>query len=498
MGGAWLALVLGLLLAARLVAAGLAGLSHDEAYYWDWSRAPAWGYYDHPPLVAWLVWLGRQALGETELAVRVACVALSVAATGLLFAIARSLSGARAAWVAAACAAAAPLLSVAGILATPDVPLVCAWTAALWLALRALASGRTRAWLACGLALGLGALAKQTMALAPAALAAGMLATPRGRAALRTRGPWLAALVAALVCAPYLRWLAALGGAPLANQLAHGLGAAAGGESGPNPLLSLGAFVGAQALLVTPILFALGLWALWRAGRELAADPDAPDATALAVLFFAAALPLGVFGTASLLAYSHPNWPAVAWPALFVLLGRELARSGRRAWRWGVAGLALAALASLHLVVEAVHPLVPYPRGAMTMVRDHSDWTDWAQRLREARGEAGLQAMVTASDYKLAALLAFHLPDHPRTDAPFERRSGAQYALWRAQRPPAPSDHAWYFSSESEAGAAARAAEILVEPELVDSYTPTRLGRELRTLRAYYGRRRAADRHERG
>ena len=27
----------------------------DEAYYWQWAQHLDWGYYDHPPLVAWLI-----------------------------------------------------------------------------------------------------------------------------------------------------------------------------------------------------------------------------------------------------------------------------------------------------------------------------------------------------------------------------------------------------------------------------------------------------------
>ena len=36
------------------------GLLEDEAYYWVWSRELAWGYFDHPPMVA--LWA---AIGST-------------------------------------------------------------------------------------------------------------------------------------------------------------------------------------------------------------------------------------------------------------------------------------------------------------------------------------------------------------------------------------------------------------------------------------------------
>jgi len=39
----------------RLVFAALIPIFPDEAYYWDWSRHLAAGYFDHPPMIALLI-----------------------------------------------------------------------------------------------------------------------------------------------------------------------------------------------------------------------------------------------------------------------------------------------------------------------------------------------------------------------------------------------------------------------------------------------------------
>jgi hypothetical protein len=44
-------------------------LIHDEAYYWTWSQDLSWIYAEHPPMVAWVIWLGQQLL-PGELGVR--------------------------------------------------------------------------------------------------------------------------------------------------------------------------------------------------------------------------------------------------------------------------------------------------------------------------------------------------------------------------------------------------------------------------------------------
>src|SRR5512138_2505808 len=92
-------------------------LYSDEAYYWLWSLRPAAGYFDHPPLVAWLIALSGAAVpGETGVRI------LFWIASGLavLFAglTARELSDhPRAPVYGALLAATAPLLHLTGALA---------------------------------------------------------------------------------------------------------------------------------------------------------------------------------------------------------------------------------------------------------------------------------------------------------------------------------------------------------------------------------------------
>ena len=54
---------------ANLFTAGCSELANDEAYYHIFAQNLAWGYYDHPPMTALLVWLG-ESLFAGELGVR--------------------------------------------------------------------------------------------------------------------------------------------------------------------------------------------------------------------------------------------------------------------------------------------------------------------------------------------------------------------------------------------------------------------------------------------
>lgn len=53
----------------NLVQAGITELIFDEAYYWYYARELSWGYFDHPPMVAFLIAIGT-VLSEGELGIR--------------------------------------------------------------------------------------------------------------------------------------------------------------------------------------------------------------------------------------------------------------------------------------------------------------------------------------------------------------------------------------------------------------------------------------------
>ncbi len=57
----------------NLLQAGFTDLNNDEAYYWMYSQYPAWGYFDHPPMIAYMIGAGYQ-LFHNELGVRLLTV----------------------------------------------------------------------------------------------------------------------------------------------------------------------------------------------------------------------------------------------------------------------------------------------------------------------------------------------------------------------------------------------------------------------------------------
>lgn len=280
-------------LLSALVALGLPLLA-DEAYYLDWSRHPALGYFDHPPGIA--LWVGA-GLGHPRL--------LGV----LLFPLTAWLLGrAAVAWGTAEANRFPELLlgtpiGLAGTcLATPDAPLLPV-VAGLLLAL-----GRRRFGLV-GLLLGLALWIKPTALLMLPAL----LLIAR-RHALKVLAPVV------VVIAPHLGWSLMNDGLPYSFQ-AQRLGA---GMNTPELLLG-------QLAVVTPGL----AWLSLRTLRQATAGEPPGEDRALTLL---AGTQLALWLAVSCVARVEANWPAFAWlPALLLLARRApLGLAAARAWAFGL------------------------------------------------------------------------------------------------------------------------------------------------------------------
>ncbi|MFZ9638934.1 MAG: ArnT family glycosyltransferase [Hylemonella sp.] len=60
-------------------------ITGDEAFFYWWGVYPDWGYYDHPPMVGWLIAAMRFLLGDATWAIRFPVVVLPLIVGGLLW-----------------------------------------------------------------------------------------------------------------------------------------------------------------------------------------------------------------------------------------------------------------------------------------------------------------------------------------------------------------------------------------------------------------------------
>lgn len=124
-------LVLGLLLCAalvlRLMAMIASPLVPEEAYYWMYAQHPNLSYFDHPPMIAWIIGAGTWVFGNTEFGVRIVGNLLMFIASGLLYLFGRFWFGRSAGLRSAAMLHILPVYYGIGFVATMDSALLCFW-----------------------------------------------------------------------------------------------------------------------------------------------------------------------------------------------------------------------------------------------------------------------------------------------------------------------------------------------------------------------------------
>jgi dolichol-phosphate mannosyltransferase len=384
----------------QVALASFVPLLPEEAYHWNFARHPDWSYYDHPPMVAWAIALGRLLLGDTALGVRLVPLLFGLGTTLLLVRLARRFyGGSAAAWFVLLQAVQPATFIVAGW-GFPDAPLLFFWALTLTWVWQAMDTGRPRWWLAAGAALGGGMLSKYTAAFLVPSVLLYLLRSMRDRRWLATPWPYLAGICSLLVFSPVLYWNWAHQWVSFRFQSAARFQAANG--------ISLGA--GLQALVeqwlwILPLTLPLAVVAVRRGATS--------RRPAEQFLFWSFAPTMVFFSLLGWTPSFHLLWPLPAYLALTVAMAGVLAESPdrlagfyRARWPW-LAGIGASGMMLVGLHAACVLPGLP-------RLRETYGWDEVARKSRAIRAslpEGSFYLALGGRPYPPASQLAFALKD---------------------------------------------------------------------------------------
>ncbi len=394
-----------LLLAMQTFAASRLELTFDEAYYTLWSRSLAFGYLDHPPMVALLIRASTMGFGNSELGVRALSLAFAGALPALIGWIAWRLFGStETAAVAVLMWIAAPLVMAGAVFVTPDAPLVFFWTLGLAALVELWRTGKARWLIAMGVAAGGMLLSKFTAAFFVAGAVFACLTTPSLRRWLVSPAAWAGLALAAAIVSPFLLWNAGHGWATFAKQ---GGRAAA---SGFTPYFTV-EFVVSQVLLINPLVFAPLVPAIAAVSwRKPVAPGSADEARRLLAATIAPAA--AYFLLHSLHDRVQGNWLAPLFPSSAVLVGDWVARALRAAGglkrRIAVAALWAAPLAFAVMLFGFVQALTgALPLGAADPTTRLEGFRELAAEVDARARSEGVSYLLTQG-YALASLMSYY------------------------------------------------------------------------------------------
>jgi 4-amino-4-deoxy-L-arabinose transferase-like glycosyltransferase len=398
------ALIVIALVALRLIAAAVTPITFDEAYYWMWSKSLAGGYYDHPPMVAYVIRAGTMIAGDTELGVRLVSILLALPMSYAVYRSAAILfGGARVAASAAILLNVTLMAAVGTLIVTPDAPLLVASSFVLFFLTKVLETGRGTWWLAVGAAVGAALLSKYTSLFFGLAILIWLLTVPKLRHWLVSPWPYLGGIVAFAVFSPVILWNADHQWVSFLKQF----GRARIEDFQPVFIAEL---VPTQVAFATPLVFilgAMGLHALlW---RKVGASASR---VLLEALFWTI---VGYFVWHSLHARVEANWFAPVYPAFAVAAAvaadlvqwtprrQRLAEFCRR-WATPVGIVMFVAL-----IVQANTGILSGYRRDATVRSVGVGWRATADEIEAVRVRTGATCILTP-DYGTTAWLAFYLP----------------------------------------------------------------------------------------
>jgi 4-amino-4-deoxy-L-arabinose transferase-like glycosyltransferase len=424
-------------------------LAPDEAHYWDWSRHLDWCYYSKGPLVALLIRGGVELFGSLSvsltgnemLAVRIPAVVCGSLLVGSLYVLTvQTTRSDKAALLLTLTALAYPIVAAGSTLMTIDAPFMALWGWALVTGYEAISRDRTWAWVATGVLLALGILAKHIMVLWLPCLGLYLLLTPERRGLLWRPGFRRMAALAFLGAVPLLWWNSRHDWVMIHHEAGHA------DTGGFHPL-------GPVTYLATQAAMLLGFWfVLW----ALAAIRYAPFRRRVDEplrYLWCMSVPVVAFFAAFTLTNGggEPNWPMAAYLAGGVLVAawmtERLANGSLLTQRVLVGGWLTSTIVGLLAIVMLHEPIwfqpllealvgPPNERNRMPLRRVDPTfrlrgWRQLAEEVDQLREQLG-DPVLAAATWTIPGELGFYCAGHPTVyglgPAFGERHS--QYDLW--------------------------------------------------------------------
>ena len=182
------------------------GIFRDEYYYLACANRLDFGYVDHPPLSTLILSSWKSLFGDSMFVIRIVPAIVSSIIVYMIGLFTIRLGGSKAAVIISTVAfMLSPIFLGMNTIYSMNVLDFLFWLSSAYVFLRIVQTGNSRLWILLGVVIGFGLLNKTSMIWLSAGIFAGTVLTPL-RKNLKTKYPYLAALIALLIFSPYVIW----------------------------------------------------------------------------------------------------------------------------------------------------------------------------------------------------------------------------------------------------------------------------------------------------
>ena len=379
-------------------------LHGDEAYYWVWSHHLQGGYIDHPPMIAYLIYLSN-FISQSQWGVRLVNVLSMSTSAYIIFIMSREFISSKAAVNALLIFSSITIVHAGFTITTPDSPLILFWSLSLYFTYKALFFNKTKDFILAGIFIGAMMLSKYTAILFVISTLAYILIKDRNQ--LLNWRFYLTIVISAVIVTPMLLWNAQHDWISFNFQLhQHST------ESTHLLWNYFWEFFGAQFAVFTPVFMGILFYMLIKERVFIKND----------TLFFLAlnfSFVIGFFLYKSLYGHMELNYGAPAYiPAAILVAWAVHTYNLNKLFYIGL-GIAivfsLLARIGIFFYLEVVQDRMYGNKEAITMLQKYYNPDE---------------DKLYADYYSTAALCTFYLPNHPEADVATPSRY-SQYDMWR-------------------------------------------------------------------
>lgn len=376
-------------------------IHEDEAYYWVFSEFPAWGYFDHPPMIAILVKMGY-ALFQNELGVRLFPSILGAGTIFITYKLLPFQYREIRLYILLVSTISLMHINVAGFMALPDIPLVF-FTCLYFLVLkRYLVEDKILQAIGLGIIIALMMYSKYH-----ALLILFFTILSDWRLVLR-RTFWMIAAISILFYLPHIIWQFKNDFVSFQYHLVD--------RSASFQMKDILAYIGNQLLVTGPLI---GFLLLYLAFSRHPADAFERMLKFILYGFF------GFFLLSSVRGHVEPHWTAAAFPVLIILAVPQL--QGKLKLRkllviLGFATLPIVLVLRLYLMID----FLPMPEHVSRMFHQKDTWVE------QIEAAAGDRPVIFRNKFQYPSLYRFYTgkPAFTRNSMYYRRN---QYDVWNME-----------------------------------------------------------------
>ena len=382
------------IIAIRIVFIFVFGMMPQDAYYDFYGQHLAWSYYDHPPMIAYLLRGFTSLFGKKVFVLKLADSLVSAGTVWLFYRLARKFLTGMRIQHAVILLLSTLLVTIVSLVSTPDVPMLFFWTATLVTLHDAVFEGRRSSWIWAGILTGLTFDSKYTGLFLVAGLCCFLVLSRKHRHWLFSRWFFFYLLLFLATIFPVVYW-------NMQNNFASFKFQSAGrvNEGFEFDIFNFLGTLGHQSAVLVPILFFALFYFLWKTARRFGLRPQQmPDHTLFLLSFF---LPLFL----GFLFISIFYWVKINWLMPAYITGILWVASYINA-RWVRYQLIFSFVIHTALAIEIIFLVVPI-NGDDTWV----GWQSMATQVAERRKQYPGAFIFSADDYKTSAVLNFYLPE---------------------------------------------------------------------------------------